>query len=140
MRAGNLARIAAEAEILRIKHMLRRQGLRAAFGLIALVFLLAVLVLANIAAWQGLRTVFSPVSATWVLLGINLLFAVIFGLLATRSSPGRVEREALAIRQRAVVGARSSLALNTLVPAVGTFVRWRRRARDGHMSGQRRIR
>lgn len=42
MRAGNLAKIAAEAEILRIKHLLRRQELRAAFGLLALVFLLEV--------------------------------------------------------------------------------------------------
>jgi hypothetical protein len=38
MRAGNLAKIATEVEILRIKHVLRRQGLRVAFGLVALVF------------------------------------------------------------------------------------------------------
>ena len=121
MRSGDLAKIAAEAEILRIKHLLKRQGLRVAFGLIAIVFLLGVLVLANIAVWQVLRMYISPISATLVLLGINLLLAIIFGLLAARSSPSRTEREALAIRQRALGEARNSLALGALVPAVGTF-------------------
>src|SRR3569833_711747 len=110
MRAGNLAKIAAEAEVLRIKHMLRRQGVRAAFGFVALVFLLAVLVIGNVAIWQELRMYLSPINATLALLGANLLFAVIFGVLAARSSPGHTEREALAIRQRALGEARSALA------------------------------
>ena len=38
MRAVNLAKVAAEAEILRIQHMLKRQGVRAAFGLITVIF------------------------------------------------------------------------------------------------------
>ena len=33
MRATNLVKVAAEAEILRIQHMLKRQGVRAAFGI-----------------------------------------------------------------------------------------------------------
>ena len=53
MRAVNLAKIAAEAEILRIQHMLKRQGMRAAFGLVAVLFALGVLVLAHVAGWQG---------------------------------------------------------------------------------------
>jgi uncharacterized membrane protein len=140
MRAGNLARIAAEAEILRIKHMLRRQGLRVAFGLVAVVFLIGVLVLANIAVWQLLRMYLSPINATLVLLGINLLLAIIFGVLAARSSPSRTEREALAIRQRALGEVRRSLAWSALVPAAGTFVRWRRRGKQGLLSGQKRMR
>jgi hypothetical protein len=51
MRAVDLVKIAAEAEILRIQHMLKRQGMRAAFGLVAVVFILGVLVLANVAGW-----------------------------------------------------------------------------------------
>jgi|tagenome__1003787_1003787.scaffolds.fasta_scaffold20383244_1 hypothetical protein len=52
MRAVNLAKIAAEAEILRIQHMLKRQGMRTAFGLVAVIFALGVLVLAHVAGWQ----------------------------------------------------------------------------------------
>ena len=55
MRAVNLAKIAVKAEILRIQHMLKRQGLRAAFGLVAILLALGVLVLAHVAGWQALR-------------------------------------------------------------------------------------
>jgi hypothetical protein len=140
MRASNLAKVAAEAEILRIKHMLRRQGVRAAFGICALVFLIGVLVFANIAVWQVLRMYLAPIYATLVLLGINLLLAVFFGLLAARSSPSRTEREALAIRQRALGEAQSSLAVGTLIPAIGMLVRWRRQGMRTPLSNQRRIR
>ena len=75
MRAGNLAKIATKAEILRIKHMLTRQGMRVAFGLVALVFLVAVLAIANVAIWQVVRMYLSPINATLVLLGGNLLLA-----------------------------------------------------------------
>jgi hypothetical protein len=126
MRAVRLVKVAAEAEILRIQHMLKRQGMRVAFGLVAVVFGLGVLVLANVAAWQLLRLYVSPISATLILLGVNLVLAAIFGMLAARSSPGRAEREALAIRRRAVNEARSSLALGALVPIAGTLLRSRR--------------
>src|SRR5947209_20262722 len=87
MRATNLLKVAAEAEILRIQFMLKRQGMRAAFGLVALIFILGVLVLANVAAWQILRMYIEPIYATLVLLGVNLVIAIIFGILAARSSP-----------------------------------------------------
>lgn len=45
MRSVNLLRIAAEAEVLRYRCMAARQGRRAAFGAIALLFVLAVLAL-----------------------------------------------------------------------------------------------
>jgi hypothetical protein len=140
MRAGNLAKIAVEAEILRIKHMLRRQGTRVALGLTAVLFLVAVLVIANIVLWQVLRTYLTPINAALVLLGINLLLAVIFGILATRSSPNRMEREALAIRRRALGEARNSLALGMLVPVAGAIFRWRRRGARGLLSRQKQIR
>jgi hypothetical protein len=126
MRATNLLKVAAEAEILRIQFMLKRQGIRAAFGLVALIFVLGVLVLANVAVWQVLRMYIEPIYATLVLLGINLVIAVIFGILAARSSPSSTERDALQVRQRALREARSSLALGALVPAAGVLLRARR--------------
>jgi hypothetical protein len=128
MRALNLTKVAAEAEILRIQHMLKRQGMRAAFGLVAVLFVLGVLVLAHIAGWQVLRLYVPPIYATLILLGVDLVIAAIFGILAARSSPSHHEREALAIRQRALHEARSSLALGALIPIAGALLRPRRNA------------
>jgi hypothetical protein len=127
MRAADLVKIAAQAELLRIQHMLKRQGMRAAFGLAAALFAIGVLVLANVAAWQVLRFYISPIYATLIMLGINLVIAAMFGLLAARSSPSHAEREALAIRRRALGEARSSLALGAIVPVAGALLRSRRR-------------
>ena len=85
MRSINLLKIAAEAEVLRVRAMLERQALRAAFGVIALVFALAVLVLAEVAGWQELRRHVAPIHATLILLGIDLVIAAIFAVLAARS-------------------------------------------------------
>src|SRR3978361_2465014 len=127
MRAVDLAKGAAGAEILRIRHMLKRQGTRAAFGLAALIFALGVLVLAHVAGWQVLRLYLPPIYATLILLGVDLVVAAIFGILAARSSPSHDEREALAIRQRALHEARNSMALDTLIPVAGTRCPARRR-------------
>jgi hypothetical protein len=56
------------------------------------------------------------------------VIAAIFGILAARSSPSHHEREALAIRQRALHEARSSLALGALIPIAGALLRPRRNA------------
>ena len=127
MRATNLIKIAVEAEILRIRHMLKRQGMRAAFGLAAVIFILGVFVLANMAGWQVLRLYVSAMYATFIMLGVHVLIAVILGLLAVRSSPGHTETEALALRKRALREAQSSLALGALVPVAGALLRSRRR-------------
>jgi 4-amino-4-deoxy-L-arabinose transferase-like glycosyltransferase len=126
MRAVNLAKVGAEAEILRLRHLLKRQGKRAAFGLVAVLFALGVLVLAHVAAWQVLRLYVPPIYTTLILLGVDLVIAAIFGILAARSSPSGAERDALAIRQRALHEARNSLALGALLPLAGTVLRTRR--------------
>jgi 4-amino-4-deoxy-L-arabinose transferase-like glycosyltransferase len=126
MRAVNLAKIGAEAEILRLRHMLKRQGKRAALGLVAVIFALGVLVLAHVAGWQVLQMYVPPIYATLILIGVDLVIAAIFGIVAARSSPSGAERDALAIRQRALHEARNSLALGALIPLAGTLLRTRR--------------
>jgi cobalamin biosynthesis protein CobD/CbiB len=126
MRAVSLLRVAAEAELLRLRHMLKRQGVRAAYGAIAAVFTLGVLVLINVTAWQALRWYVQPIYATLILLGVNAVIAALFALLAARSSPGHVEREATRIRQHALHEARGSVALTALVPIASTVLRARR--------------
>ena len=126
MRAVSLLRVAAEAELLRLRHMLIRQGMRAAYGVIAAVFALGVLVLINVAGWQVLRWYVQSIYATLILLGVNAVIGAVFALLAARSSPGRVEREAMRIREQALHEARGSMALTALVPIAGTVLRARR--------------
>jgi uncharacterized membrane protein len=138
MRAVSLLRVAAEAELLRLRHMLKRQGVRAAYGVIAAVFTLDVLVLINVAGWQALRWYAQPIYATLILLGVNAVIAAVFALLATRSSPGQVEREAMRIRQQAMHEARGSVVLTALVPIAGTALRARRSQQPRRRSFWRR--
>jgi hypothetical protein len=126
VRSVNLLKIAAEAEVLRYRCMAARQGRRAAFGAVALLFVLAVLVLGELAAWLALYLHFAPIESTLILLGINLVIAITFGLLAMRSSPSHAEREALWVRQQSLNAARGALSLTALVPVGNILLRhWR---------------
>lgn len=122
MRSVNLLKLAFDAEILRLRAMVARQARRAAFGTIALIFALAVLALAEIAGWQGLRLRVAAIPATLILLGIDLIIATIFALLAARSSPGHDEEEALRVRRQALDAARGSLFFNAAIPTAGTLL------------------
>src|SRR4051794_11887213 len=114
MRPVNMAKIAGEAEVIRLKAMAQRQGMRAAFGAAAVIFALGVLVLLNILIWQLLRLYMQPIYATLILLGINLAIAAAFGVLAMRSTPSQTEQDALEVRQRAVRELQGSLVLSAL--------------------------
>jgi hypothetical protein len=122
VRSINLLKIAAEAELLRLRALLARQGRRAAFGLVAVIFMLGVLVLAEMAGWQVLRLYVAPIAATVILLGINLVIAALFGALAARSSPSHTEREALRVRRQALDAARGALAFTAAVPVASTLL------------------
>ena len=131
VRSVSLLKIAAEAELLRYRCMAARQGRRAAFGAVALVFVLAVLVLGELAAWLALYLRFAAIPTTLILLGINLIIAVTFGLLAARSSPSHAEREALQVRQQSLDAARGALSFDALVPVGNTLLRhWRNNRRS----------
>jgi hypothetical protein len=130
MRTLRLARIAAEAEGLRLRRQAGRTAVRVVVGLIGLMFLGAALVFAHIAAWYWLR-----VGAGWAapgtataITGADLVIAAFLAVLAARSSPGRVELEALQVRRRALETATGSFALVTvLTPALRLVVNLLRR-------------
>jgi hypothetical protein len=126
MRSVNLLKLAFEAELLRLRAMMARQGRRAALGAIAVVFGLAVLALAEATAWQTLLFKFEPLPATLILLGVNLAIVAVFGVLAARSTPGNTEREALRVRRQALDAARGSLAFSAAVPAATALLGMRR--------------
>jgi len=114
MRALRLARIAAEAEGVRLRERMRRSATRAAFAVIALGFLAGAVVFAHIAAWFWLRLAWQAQYAALIIAGADLVLAVLLALLAARWSPGRVELEALAVRRQAIDSATSSLAFSAL--------------------------
>jgi hypothetical protein len=127
VRSIDLLKIAAEAELLRWQAIGKRQGWRVACVLVALVFLLGILTMCEVAGWQALSWRFTEISASLIMAGVNLVVALVFGLLALRSAPGRDELEALRIRQNALLETRSSLVIASLLPAARAVLRYRRR-------------
>src|SRR5262249_52591671 len=79
----------------------QRTVTRVVLGLIAFALLMGALVFLHIAAWYWLRQSFDRPPAALIIAGAELLVAAILGLIAARSSPGRIEAEALAVRKRA---------------------------------------
>ena len=139
MQSIDLIKIAAEAEILRWRVLMARQARRAAFGVVAIIFVLAVLTLAEAAGWQVLGFYVPPLYATLILLGINLIMAVIFGVLAKQSAPGHAETEALHVRRQALEAARGSFVFAAAVPTAATLLRLRSGANSGSRRWWRRL-
>jgi hypothetical protein len=114
MRTLRLARIAAEAEALRLRERAQRTAVRVAFGMAAMVFMLGVLVFLHIAAWYWIRQSWAQQYAALTLAGADFVLALVLAMVAARSSPSRVELDALAVRQRAMESAVNSIAISSL--------------------------
>jgi hypothetical protein len=114
MRTLRLARIAAEAEGLRLRRRARSVMVRAALMTVALGFLLGAVVFCHIAAWSWLRQKWEPQEVALVLAGADAVLALLLVVLAARSAESRVELEALAVRQRALESIASGFAFSAL--------------------------
>src|SRR6202051_2360256 len=115
MRTFRLARIAAEAEGLRLRQRAQRTAIRAAFGMIAMSVMLGTVIFIHIAAWYWIRASWERQYAALILAAADFVLAMVLAFVASRSSPGRVELEALAVRQRAVESAAGSIAVSSLM-------------------------
>jgi hypothetical protein len=139
MRSINLLKIAAEAELMRLRAWMQRHAQRGVYGAVATVFGVAMLALGEVAGCQALLLKFQPIPAALILLGINLLITVVFGLLAARSAPGGTEWEALQVRQQALEAAPGSVAFTMTLPAAASLLRGvRAGATDCHFSGDKK--
>ena len=98
----SLGKVALEAEGLRLRHMAKRLVVRVVLGYFALGMVFGAVTFLHVAGWFWLRDYLRPAPVALIFTGIDLLLGLILGVLAVRSSPGRVEREALAIRRRAL--------------------------------------
>ena len=99
--------------------MVRRQVMRAVFGVIAAVFLVGALVLLHVVGFEALAPYLTPIEDSAVLLGVDVLLVVLFGVLAARGAPDAVETEARLLRDQSLSGIKESLALATLIGPVG---------------------
>ncbi len=115
MRTLDLGQAAAQAELLRLKRLARRNVIRAVFGMVAAVFLLGVLIMLHVVAYIALRPVLTPLQGAGALLAADLVLAVIFGLLASRDTPDPIEIEARTLREQALTEMKESLAIVALV-------------------------
>jgi hypothetical protein len=110
-----LVRIALAAEALRLRYQFRRAVIRAVIGVVAMALLLGALAFGHIAAWNWLRESMAPAPVALIFAGVDLLLAVVLGWLALRSVPGAVEREARAVRERALDDAADCLSISALL-------------------------
>jgi NO-binding membrane sensor protein with MHYT domain len=115
MRSVRLARIAAEAELLRLRLMGRRQAMRAVLGVVAAIFLLACLAALHLAGYQALLVRgLEPWLAALIVAGVDLVITLAFAALAMRDTPSRAEREALEVRKRAQLQLAEAVAVTAL--------------------------
>jgi len=110
-----LIRIAAEAELIRLRALLKRQARRGIYAVIAALLAISLLVLAEVLLWQVIRLYLEPIPTTASVFGINGLLMICFVWLARKSIPSDHEREALRVRQDALHQARASLLLGTAI-------------------------
>lgn len=115
MRSVKLARIAAQAEVLRLRHKTQRQIWRIIFAAVAAVFLLAMLAALHVAATMALTEYVRPVYAVLIVAGADLLIFLVCLLLALRDQPSAVERDAVLVRRDAQAQLMEAAALTTLV-------------------------
>lgn len=118
MHPFRLARVAAEAERLRIKRIIRHLVVRAILGAIAGVFALAALAWLHMIVWYALAYAIEPLPRSAVMVGIDLVILLIFALLAMRSPHDPIETEALEVRRAAVAHIRRNLSLAALAATV----------------------
>ena len=121
MRAVELAKVAANAEALRLRQLVHRQLMRAVYGGVAAIFGIGVLVLLHVVAYDLLVPHVSPVVASLILLVVDLAIAGVCGMQALNSKPSLIEEEALAIRKQALTDMRGSVTMMALAGEAAGF-------------------
>jgi len=122
VRTLRLAKLAAQAEGVRLREMARRQARRVLLALIAGVFAVAFLAAGHVAIAMSLVPRFTPLQAVLIIGGGDLAIALLFGLLATVSRPGVAELAALRVRRDAVRGVEESLTVPALIAGTARLV------------------
>ncbi len=96
--------------------------MRAAYGAGAAVFAVAVFVLLHVIAYNAMLGSVSPLTASLILFGVDLIVAAVLAYLALSSKPDAVEDEAKMIRQQAIIEMRRSVTTMSLVGEVAGMI------------------
>jgi hypothetical protein len=108
-RLVTLLEVASRAELLRRRRQVRSYALRAGLGAAAAVFGLLLLVWLHLTAWQALAGPLGSVGAALVMVVLDLVVLLVLGQLATRGRTDPAADEAIAVRDRALMGAQMEL-------------------------------
>ena len=125
-----LGEIAARAETLRWQRVVRGYRLRAAYGAIAAVFAVMAVVSLHIGLWAGLARSLGPTGAAITVALVDLLACLVLGWLAVRRRIDSMAQQARAVRDTALLGARTE---------VRTLGGWRRNPTQHPMRKTRRV-
>lgn len=113
MRSLDLARVAAQAEMLHLRRQARRAMLRALLGIAAGAFLLGAVLLAHVVVWLALAPRLGQLGAAGAMAGLDVVLALLLALFAAHLPPDRLEREARLLRDAAWEGAARDLSTPT---------------------------
>jgi hypothetical protein len=121
MRTLTLTKLAAQAEVLVLRRQATAVARRAAYGAVAAVFGLGVLVLLHIVGYLALLqfALLSPLFAALILLGVDVLFGLLFALMASGTMSDPVLAEARLVRDQSLEQVRESLTLAALIRPAG---------------------
>jgi hypothetical protein len=126
MRTVRLARIAAEAEVLRLRRMFRRLALDALLLLVVVLCLVAAFASGHVALFLLLQPSQGGLYSALYLAGGDLAVACLTGLIVILHRPGRVERQALEVRQAAQAQIARDLTTAGLLSGVARGIGLRR--------------
>ncbi|HTR17168.1 MAG TPA: hypothetical protein VMI52_09065 [Acetobacteraceae bacterium] len=112
MRTLRLARVAAQAEGVRLRRLVRQAVIRVLFAVIAAIFATSALALLHALAWTALVQYarLSPFVAAAIVFGADVACAMLFGLLAAGKRRDPVEREARDVRDQSIRALRAEIS------------------------------
>ncbi len=119
-----LANVAAKAQGIVLRQQLASIARRAAFGVVAATFALGALVIVHIMSFMALRQYgqFQPIPASAILLVVDLVFAAIFGIMASSAKADPILQEAIRMRDQSLDQARQSLTLASMAAPLTRLV------------------
>jgi len=124
MRTTRLARLAAQAEILLIRREIKTVIRRVIYGAVAAVFGIAVIVLLHVLGYMALVQFagLMPVASAAIVLGVDLVFAGVFAVLANGAMKDPVAEEARLLRDQSLAQIKDTLTLASVFRPAGRIV------------------
>jgi hypothetical protein len=119
MRTLTLTKLAARAEVLVLRRQATVMARRAAYGAVAAVFGLCVLVLLHVIGTMALLQFahLPPFTTALIVLGVDIAFTLIFALLASGNIADPVLAEARLVRDQSLEQVRASVTVAALIRA-----------------------